>query len=358
MSISRVSNGLILKDDFNNSFNPMWDIFPNDTSRVLFKEDSIVLLPENNSPTEMLIPCPGGKFIMQTEIEYNPVVESDAAGVVIKSVTDCNVEARFSYEEGVINEYKFVKFTHDDGYVVNLRASKDGITWEDFGNSKLYDGNYVGYFVDGEQAGFEIKNCFICRDKYLVIQGIKEGDVVNLLNSNNEDIIETLNLDYIIKGDKFMLDISNQVWPIKDIRLVINFGKSNGSIHHIGDLYGGDVFSFEPELLFSVDETNETPKGFDLGEVYGLARNYTLRVYNNGTEHKTGKLVIDAISTYEQGHHMAYIYPYDSDFDTKSKELEVSIGPGQEFVCIVRIVKESKYVTIDGEFSFNVVFMK
>lgn len=358
MNISKVANGLILNDDFNNSYNPEWDIVPNDIDRVLFNEDSISLLPKKDSPIEMLIPAPGGKFVMQTELSYSPSEISDTAGIIIKSVTGCSVEAEFSYEESIPNEYKFIKITHTENYIVNLRSSKDGNSWDDLGNSKLYDGNYLGYYINGTISKLHLKNCLICKDKFIVIQGIKGADTVELLDSTGSDIIKKYNLDFIINGDKFLVDVEKLLWPIENITLCINTNNGNTSSHDLGNLYGGDVFSFDPELVFSVDGKDDNLNSIELGEVSSSEKNYTLKVLNNSLDYKIGKLVIEPTSAYDRGYHMAYIHSLDSNFNEKSKELEISVAPGQEFKCIVRIEKESKFINIDGDFNFNVVFIE
>lgn len=351
MKITKISTGLILKDDFSNSFNPAWDFFPNNLDRVLFNEDSIVLLPKKSEPIEMLIPSPrDGKFVMQTEVKYIPLCENDTAGCLMKSITGNVVECEFTYEEGIPNNYKYITLSSNENYIVNLRASSNGVNWDDLGNTKFYDGNHLGYFVNDGEAELEIKNCILCRDKFIVIKGIKQSDTVKLIDSRNTDLIDTLKLDSVLRGDRLIIDIGKTLWPIKDVSISIN----STDVLNIAELYGGDAFAYDSEILFEV----EGFENFDLGQVYGKAQNFTLNVTNNGTSEKTGRLVVDAVSTYDVGHNMVYLYSIDeTDFNKNQKELGLTIGAGQTVKCIVRIDKNNNYVTIEDDFKFNILFI-
>lgn len=355
--ISKLFTGLIFHEEFNNSFSPKWDILPNNLDRVLFNEDSISLLPSNNELLEMLIPYPSDcKFHIKTEIEYNPTTIDDVGGMIIKSTTGYTTECEFSYNEASLNEYRFINLNCNDKSIINLRASKDNINWDDLGNTRFFDGNYVGYFVKGNEAKLNIHNFIMCSDKFVSIQGVNNDSLVEIIDTDGYDIIKKYKLDCMIINGNAIIDIENLSWPIENVTLSVTKGSEMPITLNINKLYGGDVFSFEPELLFSVDEIDETSNGFNLGKIYGRTKTYTLRVYNAGVEQKIGKLVIEPTSTYDTGHHMAYIYPFESDVDTKSKELEVAINPHQEFKCIIKIVKDTTYTTIDDEFGFKVVF--
>lgn len=352
MKITKIATGLILKDDFSNSFNPAWDFFPNSLDRVLFNEDSIVLLPQKSEPLEMLMPSPiDGKFIMQTELNYNPLSENDIAGCLIKSITGNTVDCEFTYEEGAQNNYKYLSLSSNENYIINLRASADGRNWHDLGNTKFYDGNYLGYFINGSDAELEIKNCVLCRDKFVVIRGINPTDTVKLIDSKNTDLIELAGLDYVLKGTKLIIDVSNILLPIKNVSLVIN----NVNVLNIDELYGGDAFDYDSNILFEIEGT----EGFDLGEVYGKAKNYTLTVTNNSNNERVGKLVIDKVSSYDKGHCMAYLYDIDeTDFTKKQKSLDMTISAGQTMKCIVRIDKDTSYVSLEDNFNFNILFVE
>lgn len=352
MKITKISTGLILKDDFSNSFNPAWDFFPNSLDRVLFNEDSIVLLPKKSEPLEMLIPSPrDGKFVMQTEISYNPQSENDIAGCLMKSITGNVAECEFTYEEGIPNTYKYLSLSSDENYIFNLRASADGKNWDDLGNTKFYDGNYLGYFINGNDAEFEIKSCVLCRDKFIVIKGIKPTDKVKLIDSRHIDLIKAFNLDCVLNGDRLIIDIGKVIWPIKNVSISIN---SSDNLK-LEELYGGDVFTYDADMLFEIEEI----EGFELGKIYGKAQNFTLNVTNNSASEKTGKLVIDAVSTYDIGHNMAYLYNIDeTNFNKNQKELEVTLGAGQTIKCIVRIDKNNNQATIEDDFKFNILFIQ
>lgn len=355
--ISKIFTGLVFHEDFNNSFSPKWDILPNNLDRVLFNEDSISLLPNDNELLEMLIPYPSDcKFHIKTKIEYIPKNINDIGGMVIKSTTGYTTECEFTYDESTPNEYEFINLNCGDKSVINLRASKDGYTWDDLGNTRFYDGNYIGYFIKGNEEPLKIHNFIMCTDKFVSIQGVSNSSLIEIIDVDGYDIIKKYELDCKVINGNAIIDIENMSWPLENVTLSVTQESGMPTTLTVNKLYGGDIFSFEPELLFSVDEINESSDGFNLGKIHGRTKTYTLRVFNSGLEQKIGKLVIEPVSTYDNGHHMAYIYPFESECDTKSKELEVAINTHQEFKCIIKIVKDTTYTTIDDDFGFKVVF--
>lgn len=355
--IVKVSSGLIMRDDFNNSFSPLWDFFPNNMNRVLFAKDSIVLLAENNEPMEMLIPTPNdGDFVMQTEIEYRPSKEGEVAGCLIKSITGNIVKSEFNYEENEQEQYRYIKLSSNKSYIVNLRASKDGIKWYDLGNTKFYDGNHIGYFINGEESAINIRNCLMTKSSYITIHGISEGDRVYLNNDAGTDLIRKYNLDTKLSGDRFIIDLGPMMLPLEKIALTVTSQSAETTYIMLDEIYGGDVFKINPDIEMSVENT-QSDDIYNLGEIIGEEQVFTLVLKNNSQKIKTGTIKIEELSSYEKGHEMAYLAPLDN-YNLSLKKLEgVTLVPGETFKCLLKVRKESKYITIEDDYRFSVVFI-
>lgn len=352
--INKVSDGLLLKDDFNTSFNPEWDFFPNSYDRVLFDEDSIIISHKESEPLEMILSVPkSSSFVLQTEIEYNPVTVDDKAGCLIKSVTENIVKCEFFYEEDVINKYKFIKMDCNENSIVNLTASINSINWANLGNTKFFDGNYIGYYTDSKDADLKIKNFILYKSKYISILGISKNNEIKLLDSNGNNLISTKNLDILIQNNKAIIDISTLLCPVCNIKIVVN----NTEIF-INELYGGDIFYYDSELDFCIEEATIINGSFELGDVSTEGKNFTLNVTNNCETRKCGKIKVDQFSSYNIGYNMAYLYNYDeTDFSFINKEIDIDINSGQTMKYILRIAKNDDYIYIDDNLKFNITFI-
>ena len=355
--ITKVSSGLILKDDFNNSFNPLWDFFPNNMKRVLFAKDSILLLPEKDSPMEMIIPVPNnGEFVMQTELIYKPTAPNEFAGCLIKSITDNKVECEISYNPDETEQYKFIKISCNSSYIINLRASKDGEIWDDLGNTKFFDGNYIGYFINGEKSGLAIKECTMCKSSFIVIHGINSEDKVLLNNSDGVDLITKLDLDTSLKGDRFIIDLGPTMLPLRDIALTVL--SPNGTTYTMLDeIYGGDVFKINPDIQIYVEKYSEECGTFNLGEIIGEEQIFTLVLENKSDTPKNGIIKVEALSSYECGHKMASLAPLDRpELNLKSLK-DVSIQPKSDFKCLLKVKNNENFLTIDDDYKFSIIFV-
>ena len=346
-----------MRDDFNNSFSPMWDFFPNKMNRVLFTKDSILLLAENNEPMEMLIPTPNeGDFVMQTEVEYRPSKEGETAGCIMKSITGNIVKSEFVFKDEQQEQYRYIKLSSNKHYIVNLRASYDGNEWYDLGNTKFYDGNHIGYFINGEECGINIKSCLMTKSSYITIHGVGSSDKVFLNDKNGVNLINKHRLDTKHSGDRFTIDLGPLMLPLEDVTLTITSPTSGSAYLMLKEVYGGDIFKINPDIDMIIEEI-DSKDVYDLGEIVGDEQIYTLVIRNSSDRVKTGVVKIEELSSYEKGHEMAYLAPLDN-YSLNLKRLdEVTVVPGSEFKCLLKVKKESKYISIEDDYKFSVVFI-
>lgn len=353
--LNKISTGHIFSEEFNGTMNPLWDIFPSDNNRITFTGDSIKIL-ENADKTELLIPCPKDSgYIFQTHIRYEPK-ESNNGGCIVKSITENYIKCELSAEIEPIY-YSYLKVMYSDNFVLNLRASKDGLNWEDFGSTKLLDSNSIGYYLNDSKNALEIFNCEMYKSNFITIIGIDKTQNIKIYDENNKEIVTNVDMKYI--EDSVVIDLSSKLFPIDNAKIEVESGGRLSDTITIDKLYGGDVYSFEPEIRFIVDEANMDNGNFDLGLVQGKEKVYDLQVVNEGDFTKTGILKIVGVSSYDKGDSMVYLMPYgDSSGSSElSKELEISLLPGTTTKFLIKIIKDSSCITIDDKYSFNIIFM-
>lgn len=353
--LNKISTGHIFSEEFNGTMNPLWDIFPSDNNRITFTGDSIKIL-ENADKTELLIPCPKDSgYIFQTHIRYEPK-EFNNGGCIVKSITENYIECELSSEIEPIY-YSYLKVMYSDNFVLNLRASKDGLNWEDFGSTKLLDSNSIGYYLNDSKNALEIFNCEMYKSNFITIIGIDKTQNIKIYDENNKEIVTNVDMKYI--EDSVVIDLSSKLLPIDNAKIEVESGGRLSDTITIDKLYGGDVYSFEPEIRFIVDEANMDNGNFDLGLVQGKEKVYDLQVVNEGDFTKTGILKIVGVSSYDKGDSMVYLMPYgDSSGSSElSKELEISLLPGTTTKFLIKIIKDSSCITIDDKYSFNIIFM-
>lgn len=354
--LNKISTGHIFSEEFNGTMNPLWDVFPSDNNRITFTGDSIKIL-ENVDKTELLIPCPKESgYVFQTYIRYEPKESNNNGGCIVKSITENYVECELSSEIESIY-YSYLKVIYSDKFVLNLRASKDGLNWEDFGSTKLLDSNSIGYYLNDNKDALEIFNCEMYKSNFITFIGIDKTQNIKIYDENNKEIVTNVDMKYT--EDSVVVDLSSKLFPINDVKIEIESEGSLSDTITIDKLYGGDVYSFEPEIRFVVNEANMDNGDFDLGLVQGKDRVYELQVVNAGDFTKTGILKIVGVSGYDKGDSMAYLMPYGDSSGSSElfKELDITLLPGTTSKFLIKIIKDSSCITIDDKYSFNIIFM-
>jgi hypothetical protein len=85
--IIKSSSGLLFAEEVWDDLSLLWDLSPNDPSRVAFTSDSISLL-SGTDRIELLIPVPKENgYVFQSEIDYHPTTSIQHGGNVLRSVT-------------------------------------------------------------------------------------------------------------------------------------------------------------------------------------------------------------------------------------------------------------------------------
>lgn len=351
----KLFSGYIFKDDFEGSMNPMWDIFPSNSNRVAVNSDSVTIL-KGEDEAQLLINTPeSSEYVFQTELVYNPTSIGEA-GCILKSITENFVECEFSYDENDISNYRFVKIFYSHNYIINFRASKDGVIWEDFGNTKFIDSNFIGYYICDTNTDLEIVNCNIYRNNFITIKGLLKDCNISFLDKKGNKIIE--NFDIKVVEDTATADFSNVLFPVKDVTLVVTNKKGELFRETIKELYGGDILSVNNSVYFEVKDIGSKVQDFNLGVISDDYKLFELDVVNTNDAQIDGILKIIPTSNYDKGNFMAYLSEYTSIEDIKElKEIKVSIPGGSTSKYFIKIVKDYKYITIDNNFSFNVVLV-
>lgn len=344
--LQKTKSGYLFKEEFNNSMNPLWDIFPsNESDRVTVSDNSITL---NKAPdrTELLIYTPSSsEYVFQTKLDYTPTATCKG-GCLLKSLTEDYIESEL-FEDGKETP-TYIKIIYSKS-VITLRASTNGHVWKDYGNTNITDLNSVGYFLEDSGSDLTVTDCLFYENNFVTIKGIKEDNSIEIYNANKEKIISDINIKKI--NDRAIIDFSDCIFPLDNVTFIIK-NKKNEVIAEqvINTLYGGDIYELEKEIIFDIKDVD----AFDLGIINTEKKYFELSVTNNSEFEINGFLKIYYTSSYDRGAEMAYLAEYTdiTQIHDLNKQMKTNLLAGETKKYYIVIKRDIDCVTIDDSFSF------
>lgn len=353
-NIIKSSSGLLFAEELWTDLSLLWDLSPNDPSRVVLNSNSISLLP-GDQRLELLISAPKENgYVIQTELDYRPTTASESAGCTMKSITGNYIDLEVRGDTLVTCTY--TKMIINENSILNAIASNGGTTWIDYGNTKVIDMNKIGYYVgEGSSASqLDIKKCIMYKNNFVTINNFDRTNVLKLFDSTGHEVTS----QFIVrkKNTQMCIDGTNIIYPI-DYLKVQSCDRITGAVLYEGelrDIYGGDIFEYEYDLEFYIDNNLLTNTIYNLGQISG-ERIFDLKISNKEAyDLNNRKLKVSYYNIYNPGFKLAQIAEGGSaDFKT---ELDISILAGETKVYKLKAVKDKSILNIENEYKFNIIF--
>jgi hypothetical protein len=349
-TLSKIANGFLFEDTFN-EHNLLWQLSPNDGSRVVYEGDYMGL-KHGDLKLSVSIPTPQkNSYIMQAHIYHHSSTISDVSGIVILSNSGNQIEYQnYFNEEETSSVYQYVKVCAESD-VYTFYASVDGVTWILVGNSHMYDANRIGFFIDGVQEDISdflrVKDVEFYKSNILTIGNTPAGATASILNTDGQDVIVGKNCVSNSNGKTF-IDLTTVVLPVRNATIVLK-DETGAELSRMTsvDIYGGDIFEHEYNVVFSIADKEVTNSNvFDLGNVSGLETIIPMTVTNKEINVLTGiVMTISAVSYYKGGDNVT-IAANGSDFYSKSITLP-DLEPNEPFGLNIKINRDfSEYNTV------------
>lgn len=351
--IVKSSSGLLYSEEKWTDLSLLWDLSPNDPSRVVLNDNSISLLP-GDQRLELLISAPKERgYVIQSEIDYKPTLQAEAAGNTLRSVTDNHIDLEIRGDDTDLCSYTKIIIS-DDG-ILEAKCSKDGSNWLYYGDTKVIDMNKIGYYIGAETKStpFKIKKFVMYANNNILINNFDKKNILKLFNAKGVEITD----EFMVrkKNTQMIIDGTNILFPI-DYLKIQSCDRTTGEVYYEGeltDIYGGDVYEYEYEVEFFIDEIPLTDKIYNLGTISD-DKIFSLMLSNKEAYPlKNRKLKVSYYSIYNPGYKLAQLALKGSDKFTT--ELEVSIGPGENKVFNLKAIKDSDVVNLEDEYKFNII---
>ena len=354
--LNKCSSGLLFENNFGDDVSLLWELSPNELNRIDTTHDSIRLLPGADR-LELMIPCPKSSgWVLQTYINYVPKLASEAGGILLQSITDNLAECEI---RGDTREtYSYLKAELSNDYIFNLRASKNGTWWRDFGNSKMFDGNKIGYYLvqNTSYNVLEIFNCIIYKSDLVTINDIPEECEIEIFDDFDMEITHYFNIKR--ESTRVVLDCINKLFPINYMKVKL-ISSTDEAEYFFENIYGGDIYSIANNLEFKINGT-DVDDFFDLGVISGKDNIFVLTIRNCDNFDTIGrKLSVEYFATYNPGDNLVDIAEATSidkiDNLIFEKELEINIPAYSISSFYIRIERDEDVSLIGEDYKFKIV---
>gem|GEM_PF-5116348 len=352
-NIMKSSSGFLYTEETWTDLSLLWDLSPNDPSRVVLNNNSISLLP-GDQRLELLISAPKERgYVIQSKIEYKPVSKTEAAGITLRSVTDNYIDLEICGDDAEFCSYAKIAVS-DDG-ILEAKCSKDGSNWIYYGDTKVIDMNKIGYYIGAgtKSTSFNINKCVMYKNNNILINNFDRKNVLKLFDAKGVEITDKFVLAK--KNTQMLIDGTNIIFPIDYLKLQ-SCDRTTGEVYYEGEfrnLYGGDVYEYEYEVEFFIDKTLLTNTIYNLGTISD-DKIFSLVVSNKESYPlKDRKLKVSYYSIYNPGYKLAQLAPEDSDiFSTK---LDITLGAGETKAFKLKAIKDSDVVNLEDEYKFSII---
>ncbi len=352
--IIKSSSGLLFSEEKWDDLSLLWDLSPNDPSRAALTSGSISLLPGTDR-IELLIKAPAENgYVFQSNLEYKPTTATQKAGNTLKSVTDTYIDLQVCGD--TTERCNYTKITVNEEYILDAKASLDGKLWIDYGNTRMMDMNAIGFYLEGganTDPPLKVFNCYMYKSNTVTINNFDRVNLVKLFDITGAEVTDKFLLKK--KNSQMCIDGTNLVFPLDYLKIQV-CDRVTGAIYHESELrniFGGDVYEYNYNVDFFIDEVKLTTNMHDLGKISN-EKIFTLKISNKESYPLTGKkLKVTYNSIYNPGYKMADISP--NSVDAYAKELDVNFTAGETKVFKLKATRGQHLVNIEDEYKFNIV---
>jgi len=342
-TLTKVSSGYLFEDDFASS-NLLWNLSPNDYSRVVF-EAGYVGLEHGEERLTMSIPTPSHDYVMQAQIYHNPETLSDVSGLVVLSNTGNQIECQHYFTGAKeLSLFRYIKLCVEKG-VHTFCISRDGLTWVNAGNSEMNDANEVGFFIDGVQTYvsdmLRVLGVSFYKSNLLSVNNVPSDATVRIYDQNGVNVLA--NQDAVKNSNgKALVDLTTVLLPLTSARLSV-VGADGIEIGGLEDvtLCGGDVYdyAYNVEVLIA-EQAVLNANIFDLGRVTGKETVLPVTIISREAEPLRGiALSVAPVSYYRGGDQVTLAFA--SDTPTYQTKLELpDLLPNVSYDFLIKIDRD------------------
>ena len=360
-TLTKSSSGLLYEERFGSGISLLWDLVPNQLDRVKINQDSVEILPGDDR-IELLMPTPAETgWVYQTHIKYDGRTSTESCGFILKSITDNIAECELRGDTRDMYDYLKVELNSDS--ILNLKASKNGTMWRDFGNSKMLDGYKFGYYMTAltQYDPLVLYDCVVYRNNFITIDGISKDLTSVVYDAQGANITHRFVITH--ENGKLILDGSNMLFPIPYLNIKFldpSFNVIKDVV--LKDVYGGDVFDFSFNVTVRIEKQEVLNNTHHLDTVVGPYKLYALSVTNEENYELTNrKLSIQAASSFNPGDLPVTIASTTShdvvtNLDFK-KSLDVSFLPNENKNFFIKIEKTMNMPLLDDEYRFKLTLI-
>lgn len=356
--LTKSSSGLLYEEKFSENLSLIWDFVPNNLNRVSLKPSSIEILP-GDERIEMLMPCPtGSAWACQTHISYAGRTSTESAGFILKSITDNVAECELKGDTSEMFDY--LKMELDSESTFSLKASKDGLYWKDFGNSKMLDANKFGFYMNEltQHDPLILKSIVVCKNNFITVHDVPTDATVVVYDINDANITHRFIISK--KNNKLVIDGSNMIFPIPYLKIKFLDKEFNElRVAELKDIYGGDTFDFSYDITFTIEGEELTNEDYSLDTVAGPFKLYAVQIMNNEDYDLADRtLKIEASSVFNPGDvpvTIAETTTLDNvtNLDFK-KELVITLKAHENKNFYMKIEKTNNIPVLDSEYRFKI----
>lgn len=266
------TKGFIYYDHFENvSIDSRWEILPTNA----FNRFQTGVLPSNlkikkgNTPAYIFFTELTNikEFVLDIKCSFNPVAGIDRSGIIVFAHYDdfITLEQYFDEDTGELQSYPYIRLIRDYN-TYYAYYSLDGLVWNLIGTQDFDRlAPKIGLYIKGANGSdFDVDWVKIYRTQKITVNNLQPGIKLDLYNENDE-VVETKvcrSTDTQVRFDLFARE-----YPFKGkFRLTIENQISSLNYSQLQEYWGGDVFSFEPNLDLYYE--NDTQQVINLMENY------------------------------------------------------------------------------------------
>ncbi len=352
--INRVESGLIFEDNFSDpSLSSNWLMSPSDTSRYSTTEISGYLRLKHGDPDiYALLPMPDGDFVFEIANNYFPTIESDMGGIVAYQGESQKVELLEYFDKN----YTHMRIKRSQGRYEGYGSSDGGNTWKLIGSGVSPGLTMIGVELQGKNnvnsVNLDIDYVRIMRDNKIIVGNLLPNWKVILRNFNNQILSQTT----VPQGKKVTYLNVNTLSIYGTVEIYDSLGQLIGKTA-LDHLWGGDVFSYDLDLSFSIDDiVLRQDISLDLGE---MVQNFIEKrvIVTNNEDYILNNVHIGIYQLLaREGYQLADVSLDDlgMPFSYGDNIIIESIGPTQEVTFWLKISRED-YVPSMQDYAFKIV---
>lgn len=361
MELAKASSGMLYEEKFGENLSLLWDFVPNVLDRVKLNTSSIEILPGEDR-IEMLMPTPvDAGWVFQTHIHYAGRTATESCGFILKSITDNVAECELRGDTRELFDYLKIELDGDSTFY--LKASKDGLQWKDFGNSKMLDGNKFGYYMNEltQHDPLILYDCVVYKNNFITIDDIPSECTAIVYDKLGANITHK----FILKQEsgKLVLDGSNMLFPIEYLKIKF-LDKEFNPVREseLRNIYGGDVYDFSYKITVRIENQIVDNGDHVLDTVMGPFKLYTMNITNEESyDLKDRTLKISASSSFNPGDIPVTIAETTSHDNMNNlnfqKQLKVTFKSYESKNFFIKIEKNQNLPMLDAEYKFKLTLL-